>query len=126
MVYCNPEVEDAGHNVCSGLPFYEVIQPTTQKDPHWPDRLAIVEFPGILQLWDGCTTDCQPVNVNWVRRAAVSVTPGVVDVVEVTVSNQDVKPLLRPGSMSVLAGSTHILQVLFLVFYALQNPYFAR
>ena len=64
--------------------------------------------------------------MNWVRRAAVSVTPGVVDVVEVTVSNQDVKPLLRPGSMSDLAGSTHILQVLFLVFYALQNPYFAR
>ena len=56
----------------------------------------------------------------------MSVTPGVVDVVEVTVSNQDVKPLLRPGSMSDLAGSTHILQVLFLIFYALQNPYFAR
>jgi hypothetical protein len=55
----------------------------------------------------------------------VSVTPGVVDIVEVTVSYQDIKPLVRPGSMSDLAGSTHILQVFILVFHALQNPYFS-
>ena len=111
MVYCNPKVEDTGQNVCSGLAFYEVIQPTTQKDPHWPDRLAIVEFPGILQPWDGRTTDCQPVIVNWVRRAVDRGATGGVDVVQVAVFNQDIEPRLRPGIMSDL-NQTFILLIM--------------
>ena len=36
VVYCDPEVEYTGHNVRPGLPLDEVIQTSTQEDPHWP------------------------------------------------------------------------------------------
>ena len=74
----------------------------------------------MLQLGNGCTTDCQPVYVSFIRGAAgTNITPGVVEVVEVAITNQDIEALLRPGGMSHLAGSAHIVQVLFLVFHAL-------
>ena len=102
------QVEKVLCNLDSGGTPDQVIQTCGDQDSHGPDLLSIVMEESILQIRNGATRDCQPVNVHWVSWTSNGGVPWVMDVVKLAGPQTHIQPIVWPDGVHGHAGGAHV------------------
>ena len=99
----------------------QVVQPSSDKDPHGPGLLLVVHCEGMSQVRDIPTGYGHPVNMKRVWGTCDSWVPGLMEIVEVACPQDHIEPVVREGGVHGFAGGAHVVQVAVAVLHTLQN-----
>ena len=116
------EVADGLHDGLPCPPLGQVVKPCDQQYPHWLGLVVVIKPPGEVKISYFGSRNSEPVYMAGVRRADNTPITRLVEMMELGGTEADVKPIIWPRKVGVLAGGAQIHLVGLLILHVLVDP----